>query len=173
MKISKYSIICALFALLLGLAFHARAHNNTATGPQGSSAPPQFVSPNVYELAGGGIGITYLPTGAGGLAHFTYHDSQRTLSFSGSEVRKVEIPDLGTVVSVTIVKTVDSGSTTFSVLIPKVNLPDRRGATTFISSEGITTLHKFSIAPGLNQGQRDIYSVTTLRGTASLEIIPL
>ena len=133
----------------------------------------QFRSPDLYQLSGGGIDVSYLPTGAGGVAHFTYHDPQRTLQFMGNEIRTVEVPDLGTVVSVTLVLTVDSGSTTFSVLFPKVNLPDRLGASAAIRTEGITTFHRFSIVPVFNQGQLETYTVTALYGTASGTIIPL
>jgi hypothetical protein len=83
------------------------------------------------------------------------------------------VPDLGTVVSVTLVLTVDSGSITFSVLIPDVNLPDQRGASAPIQTEGITTTHRFSIVPIFNQGQRELYSVTPLSGSALAVIIPL
>ena len=43
--------------------------------------------------------------------------------FTGSEIGVVEVPDLGTLVSVTVLLTIDSGSTTFTVLLPRVNLP--------------------------------------------------
>jgi len=147
---------------------------STPAPPQAAASPIiQFASPDVFELSGGDVNVTFLPTGAGGLAHLTYRDSQRTLNFSGDQIRKVEVPDLGTIVSVTIVQTVDSGSTTFSILIPAVNLPNQRGASTFICTDGITTVHKFSIVPGLNQGQRENYTVTHMTGTGSLVIIPL
>lgn len=132
-----------------------------------------FATPDSYQFSGDGITVSYLPTGAGGLTHFTYHDPQRTLTFTGNQVRRVEVPDLGTVVSVTLVNTVDSGSTTFSLLLPAVNLPNQRGASATVATEGITTVHRFSIVPGLNYGQREFYKVTRMIGTASLVIIPL
>jgi len=104
----------------------------------------------------------------GGLTHFTYHDPRQTQNFIGNQIRTVEVPDLGTVVSVTLSITVDSGSTTFSVLLPQVNLPNQPGASVFIRTTGITTLHRLSIVPGLNFGQQEIYTVTRLTGTASL-----
>jgi hypothetical protein len=140
------------------------------------SAAPQaqtFTAPNHYQLSGGGINITFLPVGAGGVAHFQYHDHQRTMNFSGDQVRKVDVPDLGTVVSVTLVLTVDSGSTTFSVLIPKTTLQSTTGASAHIYTEGITTVHKFSLVPAFDLGQDETYTVTPLRGTASSVIIPL
>src|SRR5215470_7860867 len=92
---------------------------STAAPSQVATSPiPEFASPDVFELSGGDINVRLLPTGAGSMQHLTYRDSQRTLNFSGDQIRKVEVLDLGTIVSVTIVQTVDSGSTTFSLLIP-------------------------------------------------------
>ena len=76
-----------------------------------------FVSPNLYQLSGNTLHVTYATTGIDGQPHLHYQDSQHNLNFSGNSIRAVEC-DLGTVVSVTIQLTVDSGSTSFSVLIP-------------------------------------------------------
>jgi hypothetical protein len=132
-----------------------------------------FTSPDHYQLSGGGISITYLPVGVGGLAHLQYQDGQRTLNFTGDQIRKVEVADLGIVVSVTLALTVDSGSTTFSVLIPKVTLVAGPGASAPICTLGITTVHRLSLVPQLNLGQDELYTVTHLTGTASDIIIPL
>lgn len=123
-----------------------------------------FVSPNLYQLSGNNLHVTYSTSGIDGKAHFHYQHAQQNLNFIGDEIRTVEC-DLGTVVSVTIQLTVDSGSTSFSVLIPRVNLTP--GESAHIRTEGITTIHKFSIVPALNRGQLDLYTVAVLRGTAS------
>src|SRR3954471_17936592 len=89
-----------------------------------SAAQPQaaLVAANMFSLAGGGLHVSYSTTGIDGKPHFSYQDSLRTLSFRGDEIRVAEVVDLGTVVSVTIARTIDSGSTTFSLLVPRVNL---------------------------------------------------
>ena len=135
--------------------------------------PQTFTAPNHYHLSGGGISVTYLPTGAGGVAHLQYQDPHRTLNFSGDQIRTVEVPDLATVVSVTLMLTVDSGSTTFSVLIPRATLQSTTGSSTTIHTDGITTVHRFGLAPIFNLGQDELYTVTPLRGNASNAIIPL
>jgi|HubBroStandDraft_6_1064221.scaffolds.fasta_scaffold303120_2 hypothetical protein len=135
--------------------------------------PMPFVHPDLYDLAGGGITVTYHPVGVGGVPTLTYQDHHRSASFRGDQIRSVEVPDLGTVISVTLVMTVDAGSTTFSVVLPDVNLPNQIGSSASISAPGITTIHRFSIVPGLNQGQREVYTVTHLSGTAWNVIIPL
>ena len=96
-------------------------------------ASPSLVQPNLYQLSGGHyhgghIHVSYLthsgpatPQFPQGPPHFTYHDASQSLSFSGSEVEVVQT-ELGQIVSVRIRMTVDAGSTTFSVLVPRVNL---------------------------------------------------
>jgi hypothetical protein len=63
-----------------------------------------------------------------------------------------------------IFHTVDSGSTTFTLLVPRVNM--HAGESIAIRTDGITALHRFSIAPVLH-GQLDFYTVHPLSGTAS------
>jgi hypothetical protein len=125
----------------------------------------QFVSANMFNLAGGGLHVSYSTSGIDGKPHLTYQDGFRSLNFAGNEIRLVEC-DLGTVVSVSIVRTVDAGSTSFSVLIPRVNLPAPFTSLS-VSTEGVTTHHAFSIIPPFNHGQRDFYDVAPLHGTAS------
>jgi len=81
----------------------------------------------------------------------------------------VEAPDLGTLVSVTIHTTADSGSTTFTLLLPIVNLPAPPAlpAAVPVTADAITTRHRFSRVLALQQGQQEFYTVTALQGTAS------
>jgi hypothetical protein len=76
--------------------------------------------------------------------------------FTGSEIRVAEVPDLGTLVSVTIHMMVDSGSTTFTVLLPRVNLPAPLAlpAAVPVTTDGVTTLHRFSTVLPCNMGNR-------------------
>lgn len=83
------------------------------------------------------------------------------------------MPDIGTVVGVTLAREVDSGSTTFSLLIPIVNLLRQLGASAFIRTEGITRVHRFSAVPVFNMGQEELYSISPMTGPAPLIIIPL
>jgi hypothetical protein len=97
----------------------------------------------------------------------TYQDAHQGKSFRGDEIRALEC-DLGTLVSVTIRMTVDMGSTSFSVFIPRMRIV--QGTHAAVHTEGVTTLHHFSIAPQLSHGQLDTYKVTTLHGTAQFVI---
>lgn len=138
-------------------------------------------SPNQYHLHGGGISVSYFPDGAGpiieglGPMRFTYQDSMRALIFR-DDIRTVEVPDIGTIVSATIVPTIDIGSTTFSLLVPLVVLPDgAAGQTTVqvpVDTDGVTTVHRlFAVAIG--HPQRASYTVHHLHGTASDGPLPL
>ncbi len=122
-----------------------------------------FIQPNLFVLSGGGIHITYSTSGFDGKPHFTYTSPSGTHTFTGDQI-KTEHAVPGTLVSVTIQMTPDSGSTTFTVLIPRINL--NQGEALAITTEGITTHHRFSIFPPAMHGQLDTYGVVTLTGTA-------
>lgn len=119
--------------------------------------------PNLYELSGGGIHVTYSTSGVGGQPQFTYHDALQVKNFTGNQITTLPT-SIGTLVTVTIHITVDSGSTTFSVLLPNVNLPTGPFGSANITTEGITTLHKFSIFQV--QGQTEFYTVVPMHGAA-------
>lgn len=145
--------------------------STTAAAPApAGTAPVQFTKPNIYHLQGHQLHITYVPMGAGGKAWFTYQDTNGTRTFSGDQVRTTDT-EIGQLVSVLLHVTVDSGSTEFSVLLPTVNLGASKHAT--IQTEGITTIHRFSIVPISLQGQTELYTFTHLTGTAENAIIPL
>lgn len=122
-----------------------------------------FVHPNLYQLAGKGLHVTYATSGIDGQPHVHYQDSLHNLNFTGNQIRTVE-SDAGTLVSVTIQLTVDAGSTSFTMLIPRINL--NKGEIGHVRTDGITAVHRFSIVPGFMHGQLDNYTVTALHGTA-------
>jgi len=134
----------------------------------------EFVAPNLWSLSGGGIHVRFWTFTLGPIRpgneppHLTYHDSHRTLIFHGNEIRSVNVPDLGTVVSVTVVLTVDTGSTTFTLLLPRVNIASQGPLTSVpVSTEGITTVHAGPFGPPFGHAQEEFYTVTPLTGTAA------
>ncbi|MDD5034484.1 MAG: hypothetical protein PHE55_06965 [Methylococcaceae bacterium] len=152
-SLSKKSLMLFLPALLLNSSLATAASFRTS-------------APNQFELQGGNVHVTYSTTGFDGKPHFSYQDSKQTLNFSGDQIRTVGT-EVGTLVSVTTLMTIDSGSTTFTVLIPRINLDATLQAP--IRTEGISTRHKFSVIPGLFKAdQIDTYNFTILKGTASL-----
>jgi hypothetical protein len=132
--------------------------------PGGEQGQPssKFVAANQFRLNGGDIHVSYGPVD--GLPAFVYVDARQTRTFTGRDITTTETP-AGTLVSVVILSTVDSGSTTFSVLIPPVEVGVESSAP--VQTQGITTWHSFSIVPQAGLGQLDQYGFTALQGIAS------
>lgn len=121
-----------------------------------------LTAPNLYQLSGPkGLHITYSTTGFDGKPHFDYQAGGKSLHFTGNQIRTVDL-EIGELVTVTTQRTIDRGSTTFSVLIPQINLGSRHSAP--INTQGIVTTHRFSVPP--LQGQLDSYQIIPLKGTA-------
>ena len=122
------------------------------------------VTPNLDQLSGHHLHVTYSPSAIDGKPSMTYQDTHQSKSFKGDEIRTVEC-DLGTLVSVTLRITPDVGSTTLSVVIPRMRISPVSVAA--VHTECITTVHSTPFAPpAAIQGQLDTYTVTSLRGTA-------
>jgi hypothetical protein len=128
---------------------------------------------NLFDLRGGGIHVNYAASGIDGNPHFSFQQGKTKLSFTGDEIRVAET-ELGIWVSVNIATTVDSGATTFSLLLPRINIdsspvplaiPDN-GPATPVATLGIITHHKFSPIPQFNVGQLDLYQAIKLKGEA-------
>jgi hypothetical protein len=141
------------------------------SGSTTSAAPivPPIQTANHFSLSGHGIHVDYSTTSLTGQPRLTYHDPARTLSFVGDDIRVADVPDIGSIVSVTLNITVDVGSTTFSVLIPHVTVSGIGGSVP-ITTEGITTMHKTPFAPQAFPGQREVYHVTHLTGSADFMV---
>jgi hypothetical protein len=122
-----------------------------------------MVAPNLFHLSGRHVHVDYASSGIDGRPSVSYQDAFRSVQFRGDELGVVETP-AGTLVTVTIVRTVDAGSTSFSVVVPRMNID--AGTPSPLSTVGITTIHRFSLVPALDRGQLDTYSVTRLHGTA-------
>ena len=128
---------------------------------------PCGAAPNLYILhnnviQGGqfSLSIVYSSAGLGGEPLFEYDDGSQLLSFSGNQIRTTELP-LGNLVTVTISAAADTGSTTFTLVVPSVGL---LGQFLNINTFGVTTTRRGGI------GQQDLYAVTELAGTAELVV---
>ncbi len=134
-------------------------------GPQAGSQAAPLVQPNLYQLSGDGRHVTFSASGIDGRPHFSYQDAHQTLTFTGDQIRQLE-GDLGLIVSVSTRQTPDLGSTSFSLLLPRVNLSSQHQIAP-IRTQGITTVHRSSFAPVFDRGQLDTYTVVPLHGTAT------
>ena len=122
------------------------------------------LAPNLFELNGENVMVTYSTTSIDGTPRFTYTKGRQTLNFAGTAI-KSEGVGIGTLVSVTIATVPDKGTTTFSILLPAIRLGESKRAS--FRTIGITTLAKTTIA-GPPQGAQQSYKVIDLRGSAKL-----
>jgi len=76
---------------------------------------------NVFNFNSSHIHVSYATGALGSKAGLTYQDAHQSLQFGEQDLRKV-VTDLGEEVTVTLRLTVDVGSTTFTLLVPKVAL---------------------------------------------------
>ena len=123
-----------------------------------------MADPNLFHLSGHHVSVDYTTTGMDGRPRLHYQDAMHSLQFQGDEIESVPT-EAGTVISITIAETVDLGFTSFSVLLPGVNV-DPPHSVPAIHTVGITTIHRSSLAPAFDRGQRDTYTVVHLVGTA-------
>jgi hypothetical protein len=120
-------------------------------------------TPNFYVLHGDGRTISLATSGIDGKPHLSYQDVHRSVGFSGEEIMFEDtIP--GTLATVVLQRTVDVGSITFTVIIPRANLVGAPNAV--IHTLGITATHRTTIA-GLGRGQLTTYHVSHVSGSAS------
>jgi hypothetical protein len=119
---------------------------------------------NVFNLHNSALHVSYSNGTLGSKVALRYQDAHQMLQFDESNLRRVTT-DLGEEVSVTIRLTVDAGSTTFTLVVPRVQLDLNQHAN--VDPLGVTAVHHFSIAPALSHGQQDIYQVAKLRGSAA------
>ena len=121
---------------------------------------PAVRNPGVVIVHGGDLHIVFAPSVADGQPHLQYRDASRTLSFSGNQIRTLDT-EVGTMVSVTIQIVPDVGNTSFTLIVPQVNLLSLEAQ---IHTFGVTTHHStpFILIP--IQGQTETYKVTQLQG---------
>lgn len=119
-------------------------------------------TPNLYELSGEGITVTFSTTSIDGKPRFTFKKGRQTLSFSGNQITSQETK-IARLVSVVIATVPDKSVTTFSVLLPAIQLPaSKRQAFRTI---GITTVAATTIV-GPPPGVQQTYKTVLLRGYA-------
>ena len=118
--------------------------------------------PNLFQLSGEGITATYSTTSIDGQPRFTYKKGRQTLNFAGSDIETANI-GMRTLVSVVVARIPDKSSTTFSILLPSIQLTDTRKQA--FRTIGITTVTATTIA-GPPAGVQQTYKTVALRGSA-------
>ena len=118
--------------------------------------------PNAYTVAGRGVHVSYTTTSIGGQPQLTYQDGHRSLTFTGGDIRVVADEE-GQLASISTKKSVDTGYTSFTLLLPRVNLVNGQAA--HITTIGIVGTHRSAIDTPV-AGQLDTYRVVHLTGNA-------
>jgi len=136
--------------------------DQTAPASAPAAAPQTAADPNLFELQGHDVTVTYSTSSITGEPLFDYKDRSREISRRGDEIRRVET-EIGALVTITLQLTVDAGSTDFTVLIPRIKLPVSNEAQ--IATVGITTENRTAFLP-LRSGQLQTYATVKLKGTA-------
>jgi len=121
------------------------------------------IEPNQYDLSAKHLKINYSTSGFQGQPSLSYHDGHQTLDFHGGQIRVADT-EIGKLVSVTLKLAVDTGSTSFSFLIPVIELSGL-GAEQQFETVGVQTVHKTALVLPPT-GVREVYEIHTLKGTA-------
>jgi hypothetical protein len=77
--------------------------------------------PNLFEFTDGDVHISYSTSSISGQPLFNYTNGQQQQNFSADEIRTQE-GEPGTLVTVSVKKTIDMGYTSLTLVLPKVNL---------------------------------------------------
>lgn len=121
-------------------------------------------TPNLFELAGGGVSVRYTTARAGGGPSFEYQDSDVTVTASADKIRTKKT-EIGTLATIDVKANADAGAISVTVLLPTVNLsgqPERALRTVAL----LTTTTGSLGGSGSVVGQLQRYKSLSLRGTA-------
>lgn len=124
------------------------------------------IDANLFEVEGYGVRITYSKSSITGDPRFSYRDKERSLDFSGHEIRVEATDALGDLVTVTIEEVPDLRTVTVTLLVPEFNLPEDTKQSPFETEAVFTTNHTTIGGPSLVQGQLKSYKSVRLSGTA-------
>lgn len=121
------------------------------------------ITPNQYDLQGPGIIVGYSTSSLVGKPQLSFKKGRQTLTFTGDQIGVLDT-QVGTLITVTIAKTVDRDFTTFSFLLPTIQLATASSKQSF-RTIGLTTVNKTTIA-GPVKGPQQTYKSVDLRGSA-------
>jgi hypothetical protein len=123
----------------------------------------QNQEPNQYQFTSDGLQITYTPGNDNGQPQLGYQGSHGNLTLTANDIRSEETV-LGTLITIFLVRTVDTGSVTLTLLLPGINLAGTTEQP--IQTIAIETQNLFSILDRNQARQTQIYQVYNLQGTA-------
>ncbi len=120
-------LLAVLFVVSLTAA-SAVAESASPSQETGTKSVSQYKynEPNLFTLQGVGpkykdVQISYSTSSITGQPLFSYKDSEGTHSFKGDEIH-TQKTETGTMVTVTLKLTVDTGNTMLTILVPDIKL---------------------------------------------------
>ena len=129
---------------------------------------PQQNRPNLYEVSGGGVRVSYSTTSINGLPRFSYHDCGVDREFTGNQIN-TRTTELALEVTVTLEPKPDLETVTVTLLVPEINMgseSEGEFATVVIQ----TTNHTSIGGPRLIHGPLQTYRSIDMHGTAKAVI---
>jgi hypothetical protein len=124
---------------------------------------PNQITPNQFSLEGSGVRIGYSTSSIAGSAQLSFTKGRKTLSFTGNDIGVRDTP-IGALITITIDMKPDQNFTTFSFLLPRIDLAKESAKQAF-KTLGITTVHKTTLL-GPPKGVQQTYKSIELGGTA-------
>ena len=162
MKCQKIAFIWFIL-LLVSICGITNGAEKAPSDVRDVSAGAEAQEPNVFELKGIGIELTYSITSLSGQPQLTYKDMKRTLTYRGEEIRQLD-SEIGQQVTVTLEQIPDLRTETLTLILPAIN---EEGSGVSFQTNAILTTHRTSIGgPALVKGVLQTYRIKALRGTA-------
>ena len=119
--------------------------------------------PNLYQLSAPNLVIQYALSGIDGRPHFSYSGIFHTANFAGDQIH-AEQTALGTLITVKLQEAPDLGTTTFSMLLPIVQLQNETEVAQ-VNTIGIHSRVRTSNVPATLHGQLQMVETVPLHGT--------
>ena len=116
---------------------------------------------NLFELTGDAT-VSYSTSSFAGPPQFSYHDSHFNVQVSGADIRTAD-HELGKLVTITLVKTVDVGFTTVTLLLPAFRMGNHTEQP--FETIGIICRHLTTLLPPQHAALQT-YKALKLHGTA-------
>ena len=120
-------------------------------------------APNLFELKGGRVRVTYSTSSIAGVPQFHYKDSTRDLNFSGNQIDTART-SLGSEVTVTLQLLTDTPGLKFTLLLPDFIVGNKSEISFKTIGLLVTTAGGLVVSP--SGKQRQTYKVIPLTGVA-------
>lgn len=136
------------------------SRRNMASFTRDGLSAAQAPQPNLYEVRGQGVSISYSTSSVDGTQQFNYRDQDRTVSRSGDEIRTEET-EIAKLVTINVEDVQEAREVTATLVLPRIFL-DEPTADTPVATIGVLATSRPA------DGQMRTYRALELTGTARL-----